>query len=291
MNNDIKCVFCGTSTGELPAAESARVRSNVREFSAETSTVWRCAKCRSLHSQEPIDYDRYYRDYPMNRMKYDFATKIILQKRMEPLKRAGLESGKTLLDYGCGNGHFVRYAREHGVRAEGYDPYSEVFGDASVLDRRYDFITAQDVLEHVDDPHALVDDLKSYAVPGGRLAIGTPNADRIDLCDPLDLGHLHQPYHRNIPSAAELQRMASEGGWQVIEFRNYTQPDMEVPLMNSAFLCRYMKSSGGYLDVGFDPLSSQLNHLLAHPSLIFWCLFGSFFSRKTDMMIVACVPA
>lgn len=136
------------------------------------------------------------------------------------LKRAGLESGKTLTDYGCGSGHFVRYAREHGVQAEGYDPYSEEFGDASVLDRRYDFVTTQDVLEHVDDPRALLDDLKNYVAPGGRMAIGTPNADAIDPHHPLDqVGVLHQPYHRHIPSAAELQRVVSEGGWQVVQFR------------------------------------------------------------------------
>ncbi|MGZ4944690.1 MAG: hypothetical protein ACXV6K_10480 [Halobacteriota archaeon] len=36
----------------------------------------------------------------------------------------------------------MRYAREHGVRAEGYDPYSEGFEDTSVLDYRYEFVTA-----------------------------------------------------------------------------------------------------------------------------------------------------
>ena len=44
------------------------------------------------------------------------------------------------------------------MQAEGYDPYSQEFGDASVLDRSYEFVTAQGVLEHVDDPRALVDD-------------------------------------------------------------------------------------------------------------------------------------
>jgi 2-polyprenyl-3-methyl-5-hydroxy-6-metoxy-1,4-benzoquinol methylase len=101
----------------------------------------------------------------MKREKYNFIAKVPLRKRMGMLKRAGLESGKTLLDYGCGNGHFVRYAREHGVHAEGYDPYSQEFGDASVLDCSYDFVTAQDVLEHVDDPRALVDGLKNYVPP------------------------------------------------------------------------------------------------------------------------------
>jgi hypothetical protein len=104
------------------------------------------------------------------------------------LKHARLKTGTTLLDYRCGNGYFVRYTWEHGVRAGGYNPYSQEFGDASELDRSYHFVTARDVLEHLDDPHALVDDLKSHAVPGGRLAIGTPNADAIDLHDALDLG-------------------------------------------------------------------------------------------------------
>jgi 2-polyprenyl-3-methyl-5-hydroxy-6-metoxy-1,4-benzoquinol methylase len=292
MNSAIKCIFCGTNTAELPAAESAQVRSNIREFAAETFTVWRCAKCASLHAKEPIDYDRYYRDYPLNRLKYGFIAKVMLRKRMEILKRAGLESGKTLLDYGCGNGHFVRYARERGVQAEGYDPHSQEFGDASVLDRSYNFVTAQDVLEHVDDPLTLADDLKNYVTPGGRIAIGTPNADAIDLHDPLDLGYLHQPYHRHIPSAAELQRMASEGGWQVVEFRQGSQADTRVPFLNTAFAWRYLKSGGGFFDVTVEPLSPRhLLVFLAHPSLIFWGLFGSFFSRKSDMVVTARAPA
>ncbi|MGB9372108.1 MAG: class I SAM-dependent methyltransferase [Halobacteriota archaeon] len=292
MNSGIKCVFCGTSTAELPAAESAQVRSNARELGAETFTVWRCAKCGSLHAQEPIDSDRYYRHYPIKRQRYDFFTKAIQRKRMNILKRAGLKSGKTLLDYGCGSGHFVQYVRERGIHAEGYDPYSQEFGDASVLDRSYDFVTALDVLEHVDDPRALVDDLESYVARGGRMAIGTPNSDAIDHHHPLDhVGPLHQPYHRHIASAAELQRMASEGGWQVVEFNKGSYADTRVPFVNSAFVWRYCKSAGGFLDVGFDPWSSQLNHILANPSLIFWGLFGSFFSRKTEMVVVARAPA
>ena len=43
--------------------------------------------------------------------------------------------------------------------------------------------------------------------------------------------------------------------------------------------------------VAYDPVSSQLNHFLANPSLIFWGFFGSFFSRKTDLEVVARAPA
>jgi SAM-dependent methyltransferase len=212
---------------------------------------------------------------------------------MKILKRAGLESGKTLLDYGCGTGDFVRYAREHEVRAEGYDPYSETFGDALVLDRRYDFVTAQDVLEHVDDPRGLVVNLKSYVAPGGCMAIGTPNADAIDLHEPLDaVGPLHQPYHRHIPSAAQLQRLASKGGWRVVEFSRDSIADTRVPFLNTAFTWRYLSYVGGFLDVEVDPKSPHhVVAFLANPSLLFWGFFGSFFSRKTYTMVVIRAPA
>jgi SAM-dependent methyltransferase len=155
---------------------------------------------------------------------------------MRILKRARLKRGTTLLDYGCGSGDFVRYAQEHGVQAEGYDPYSEEFGDASVLDGSYKFVTAQDVLEHVDDPHALVAELKSCVAPNGCIEIGTPNADAIDPYNPLDqVGPLHQPFHRHIPSAAELQKMTSEGGWQVIEFNRDLFADTRIPFITRRF--------------------------------------------------------
>jgi SAM-dependent methyltransferase len=165
--------------------------------------------------------------------------------------------------------------------AEGYDPYSEEFGDASVLDRRYDFVTVQDVLEHVDDPRALVDEMKNYVAPGGCIAISTPNADAIDLHNPLDqVGPLHQPYHRHILSAAELQRLALEGDLQIAAFCKDLSSDTRVPVVNWAFLLRYSKSAGGCLDGLCDPVSSQLNHIVAHPSLIFWSLFGSSSREK-----------
>ena len=240
---------------------------------------------------EPIDPDRYYQHYvTLCRLEFYAFMKVALRKRMKTLKHAGLKRGTTLLDYGCGSGHFVRYAREHGVQAEGYDPYSEEFGNASVLESRYDFVTAQDVLEHVDDPRALVDDLKSYVAPNGCIAIGTPNADVIDLNNPLDrVGPLHQPFHRHIPSAAQLQKMTSEGGWKVIEFNRDSFTDTRIPFYNMGFLWRYLKSSGGFLDAGLD-LKSACNVIAANPSLIFWGLFGSLFSRKIDMVVVARAP-
>jgi hypothetical protein len=46
------------------------------------------------------------------------------------------------------------------------------------------------------------------------------------------------------------------------------------------------------MDVSFDPVSPhQFLAFLANPNLIFWGLFGSFFSRKTEMVVVVHAPA
>jgi hypothetical protein len=118
MNGRIRCVFCRTSTAELPAVDSAQMRCNIREFGDETFTVWRCARCGSLHATEPIDPDRYYQRYAtFCRVQLYSFMKVAFRKRIRILKHARLKRGTTLLDYGCGSGHFVRYAREHGVQA------------------------------------------------------------------------------------------------------------------------------------------------------------------------------
>ena len=96
--------------------------------------MWRCANCNSLHCLESIDFAHYYANYPIRLQKYDFFARHIFERRLQFMLDAGLGQGDTLLDYGCGSGYFVRFARSKGIRAEGYDPYSsEEFSDPAVL--------------------------------------------------------------------------------------------------------------------------------------------------------------
>lgn len=285
MDANVKCVFCGTRKADMLSADSARVPCYVREFAGEVFTVWRCGRCHSLHVLESIDYDRYYRNYPIKRQQYDGFTRLTCSKRIKLLSGVGLTKGATLLDHGCGSGHFVRYARAQGILAEGYDPYSSEFGDASVLARQYQFVTSQDVIEHVDNPSAVIDELKRYVAPGGYLVIGTPNADGLDLHDELDQNAIHAPYHRHIYAAAELQRDVARNDWEVVDFRKEWYVDTWVPFVNSAFLFRYFQSGGGFMDIGFDPVSPM--HFIKHPSLLFWGFFGRLFPSQCDMLVVA----
>jgi 2-polyprenyl-3-methyl-5-hydroxy-6-metoxy-1,4-benzoquinol methylase len=286
------CPICarkepGGARGEA-VGEEATVLSNVRRFKSESFTVWRCARCRSLHSLQDIDYARYYEDYPMQRQPLDFFARRLFASRLACMTRAGLTARDSVLDYGCGNGVFVRFLRERGfAAAQGFDPYSHAFADRAVLAQVYDCVTSQDVIEHVPDPHAFLDEVASLVRrPGGMLAIGTPDAEHIDLRDPVDhVGQLHQPHHRHILAGRELVRMVEERAFRVVRIVPRFYVDTWFPFANSSFLFRYMAAVDGTVDAGFDPIRFDL--IVRSPRLLWYGLFGRLHRPRKDILVIA----
>jgi SAM-dependent methyltransferase len=90
-----------------------------------------------------------------------------------------------LLDVGCGFGHFVQWAVEHGWDAWGIepDPWARessvvprrVVKDAASLEGSFDVVSMWDVLEHTTDPIGLAASLRGLVCPGGRLFVCSPN--------------------------------------------------------------------------------------------------------------------
>lgn len=177
------------------------VKGAVRLLADQMYTVWECEHCRTLNALETVRYDHIYLNYPIQKQKYDFFSKAIFRKRLDILRQAGLTKKEMILDYGCGSGYFVRFLREQGFNCEGYDPYNQNFNTKDVLDKRYDLVLSQDVIEHLDDPRTLLHDLKELVKDEGLLVIGTPFSEETNMFDIIDqLGVLHQPYHRFIIS-------------------------------------------------------------------------------------------
>jgi 2-polyprenyl-3-methyl-5-hydroxy-6-metoxy-1,4-benzoquinol methylase/glycosyltransferase involved in cell wall biosynthesis len=110
-------------------------------------------------------------------------------------------AGKDFFDVGCAYGGFLVAFAERGARVGGLDinprllhlagrnlANHRVDGQVFQLDstvpavgRRFrrskDVITCNDVIEHVDDPHLLVDNLATMLRPGGWLYLEIPNKD------------------------------------------------------------------------------------------------------------------
>ena len=55
-----------------------------------------------------------------------------------------------ILDYGCGKGGTVRWLLDKGYSVVGYEPYVDEYNNTETLNRKYNAIYTQDVLEHID---------------------------------------------------------------------------------------------------------------------------------------------
>lgn len=86
--------------------------------------------------------------------------------------QARLKPGSVGLDFGAGPGPVLSLMfQEAGHRMFIYDPFYAP--DTSVFERRYDFITATEVVEHLQRPQEELDRLWACLKPGGLLGVMT----------------------------------------------------------------------------------------------------------------------
>jgi 2-polyprenyl-3-methyl-5-hydroxy-6-metoxy-1,4-benzoquinol methylase len=278
------CAACEASGPDL-AGERAKIRSNVRAFRTELFELWRCTRCRSLHASEDVDLAHYYAKYPFHSLPEDGRMKIMYDSQLRRLRRAGLQPEHRILDYGAGGGGFVRHLASRGfARVAGYDRYSEAFNDPAILKERYDCVISQDVLEHVPVPQVMLDELGRLVEPGGLIALGTPNADALDLRRPEEFVHaLHLPYHRHIFSKQALLSAGTRRGWELVRYYRTQYANTRVPFLNSRFYLYYMRLCDNSLDCLMEP-PRPLPLLARLPITLFWGFFGSMFAPQTDVM-------
>ena len=101
--------------------------------------------------------------------------------------------GKSALDVGCGAGLLAEPLARLGAQVTAVDAAPELIGVAKIhavgqglqidyramgveaIEGHFDLITAMEVIEHVADPRAFVDDLAARLAPNGLLILSTPN--------------------------------------------------------------------------------------------------------------------
>ena len=129
-----------------------------------------------------------YRDYVDAR-----ELKLATMRRRLPLIRQHARDVR-LLDVGCGTGFFLEAALEAGFEPEGIELSPVAIdlaqptvrsrircGDVNTLvvadAKRFDVVTAFDIIEHTFDPPSFLDDIARVLEPGGLLVISTPDTD------------------------------------------------------------------------------------------------------------------
>lgn len=116
---------------------------------------------------------------------------------IQTLKAIELGVGRSILDIGCGIGEFTPMFASKFDRVVGLDAsdvsvqearshapskkieYIQGWGETFQMPERFDTISMDNLLEHVDDPIALLKNCKKHLAPGGRIIVQVPNAESI----------------------------------------------------------------------------------------------------------------
>lgn len=165
--------------------------------------VWKCGQC-SLVFVNPMptgaEIDEFYSQHPRNDKYQRKSSGKYRRARWRILRLKRLVTGRRFLDIGCSIGSSVEGARDAGFEATGIDldPQSIAMarahfpqcrflhtssGDLARAGERFDLIFCTEVIEHVTDPQAFVDDLRTLLNPGGIVFLTTPHATHFRIPD------------------------------------------------------------------------------------------------------------
>jgi 2-polyprenyl-3-methyl-5-hydroxy-6-metoxy-1,4-benzoquinol methylase len=144
-----------------------------------------------------------------------------------------------LLDVGCGDGRFLRYAKEQGFEVWGIDfdkksvesakrnlgidtvfamSLEEFYKYAKEKNLKFDVITFFEVLEHQDKPREFLEMVRGLLKEGGYIAGSVPNRERLFV--EIDWKYFHgdhPPHHFLRFSKSSLEKALNFSGFKDIE--------------------------------------------------------------------------
>lgn len=179
-----------------------------------------------------LDSTEYYREIAdENRRKMDYAVKKILHFA---------DKSSKIIDIGTGEGAFLEVLDGEGftniagheipgANMSGVEDFAEIYQDfdlQTIPSETFDVVTMLDVLEHVKDPHNLLESCYRILKPGGYVYYHTPVVTQTDRL-------MH-----NLMNFSAFEKIT--GMWQssrtsIFHLQNYTSESTQILLNNSSF--------------------------------------------------------
>ena len=157
----MSCIICHSSQIEIFAE-------------INTKTYWKCHTCLGAYLDKAhflSEADEYTHYCTHENNIDDPLYRAFLSRLIIPLKQR-IQKHTNGLDYGCGPGPaLAAILQEEGYFMNKYDPY--FFPDASLLDKKFDFITCSETAEHFSNPHREFSQFGEMLSPKGILGIMT----------------------------------------------------------------------------------------------------------------------
>jgi SAM-dependent methyltransferase len=204
----MKCYLCG---------KEARIRHP--KCRDRDIPVWEC-ECGLVFLKNDGSCD-YYTSKPK-----EWEKACVEDDERRFLLTRSLITNKTILDFGCGMGGYLRLAKQVASSVQGVEPNVEGFKDIAVtkeldISREYDVITMFHVLEHEKDPVATLNRLGK--VLRGTMIIEVPSADDALLslydCDAFK-DFTYWSDHRFLFTEATLKEVIKRSGLALQAIKN-----------------------------------------------------------------------
>jgi 2-polyprenyl-3-methyl-5-hydroxy-6-metoxy-1,4-benzoquinol methylase len=186
-----------------------------------------------------------------------------------------LKNSDRILDVGAGSGEVVYSLRRFGFDASGIEPDEQYaryardvldvpvqtgfVQDLSFPPRSFDVVTMYHALEHVEDPLAILSQLRTWIVDNGLLVIEVPNVEARCIA-PSHRFHFAHFYNFN---AQTLRAMADKAGFTDVQVT--TSPD-------GGNLISLFRAGDGPGAVRGDPDNyTRIASILRHHTLLKYC--------------------
>lgn len=206
-------------------------------FTKNSTDIYKCLDCGTIIADIEFYHDQYEEEsyYTMNQktkegvdIEWGFRWRYILSKIVQT------SNPGSLLDVGAGNGYFVDLAaREFSLASTGLEisetevKYAkDVIGvqlineDIREHNSLYDAVTIFNVIEHVENPRELLENVVSKIKPGGILVLTTPNPTcfHTKVQSLKNWNMIYPPHHINIFTENALRLFLESNGLKIINY-------------------------------------------------------------------------
>ena len=168
--------------------------------------------------QEAAEYLSNYKRFDNDNWIYRHRFKTVCRFLPLPCKYKQLDVvPPTLLDFGCGSGIFLKWLRKKNYKLSltGYDPYLLKDTDSGGLDihfftelhssysKCFDYVTALDVIEHIEDEAGALATIHKLLKPNGTLLLTVPAHECLYSLHDAAVGHYRRYNKDSIHTALQ----------------------------------------------------------------------------------------
>lgn len=244
------------------------------------------------------DYRLAYKQTFEPRPKHVLRAGKVALSRLEKI-RPYLSERMRILDVGSGGGEFAYLLKTLGHDVQGVEPnhgYANYaasqyglnitrgfIGDAMLPEHSYDLITSWHVLEHTEDPGAVLDQLRRALRPGGTLVIEVPNVEAI-CQSPRSTFHEAHLYNFN---SATLELLARKAGLHACAIRHSPDGGNLTAIFRSQPDLSTLTGEGWALPGNHDRITHQISkhtalshYLSVHPYRRAVLRLGKMFAER-----------